>query len=118
MRTAAGWTWLLLMPSLLLATGQLPAPDKMPPPVELPPPRVLPAQEPAPGPASCKTNDLALPACDLAELKENFLKLKAEREALQVERISIGQAPSPNAIAQDNVKLRLRLSEVLTRLAS
>ncbi len=62
---------------------------------------------------------LTLPTCTLEELKENFLKLKAERENLQAERLALAQKPLHDAsVGEDSVLLRLRLSETLARFNS
>jgi hypothetical protein len=142
MRTHAGWLWIFLTPSLLTAAGQVPDVDELTPSIEVPVPRIMPSRVPGPdttgGPAKDKlllpieapaprvmpsqvpaAKELALPACSLAELKENFRKLKAERETLQTERLTCGHDPiSAASFAEENAKLRLRLSEVLTRLGS
>jgi hypothetical protein len=132
MRIYAGWFWLLLTPSLLTAAGQAPDTDKskeppaLEPPaleapaLEAPAPRVLPAE--GRGTATdvrCRTGDFGLPTVTLVEAKANFLKLKAERESLQAERLTFEHRPAEDAsMAEENVKLRLRLSEVLTRLGT
>jgi hypothetical protein len=141
MRTPAAWLWLVLTPSLLTAAGQVPDVDKLPPPTEAPLPRAMPSQVPVPPEVptpqvqilqvpvpqmqlpnpngSCLTKDLTLPTCSLAESKENFRKLKTERETLQAERLTYVHASISDAsFAEENAKLRLRLGEVLTRLGS
>jgi len=120
MRVRAGWLWLLLIPSI--AAGQVPSADKTPEPapLEAPAPRVLPAEQRPPSiDGSCRTPGFGLPICSVAELKDNFVKLKAEREALQSERLAFAQKPlQDTSLSEENVKLRLRLSEILSRLTT
>jgi hypothetical protein len=123
-RIHAALVCLLLAPSLMTAFGQSPAPEAQPPaPLEGPPPRVLPSPGAGPPPNACPVPtglaDDGGSGSTFAELKDNFLKLKAEREALQAERLAAApREPYASATAEDNIRLRLRLTEILTRLGT
>jgi hypothetical protein len=118
----ACWLCLLTATTALTASAQTPpAETAAQMPLEAPYPRTLPQDSvpPAPAPGAgpgCRDPEPQLLTLQLTELKDNFRKLKTEREALQAERLTSRQPRHDASLAKETAKLRLQLVEMLARL--